>query len=69
MEPVCATDEGVAVLHAEALHKDSAVSVWVSFELHSHGDIVTLHCFLQGCVGRDFLAISHEDSCVFGGLD
>lgn len=46
LEPVCAADERVTVLHAEALHKDSAISVWVSFELHSHGDIVTLHCFL-----------------------
>jgi len=36
LEPVCATDEGMAVLHAESFHKDSAISVWVSFELHRH---------------------------------
>lgn len=68
-EAVSASNESVTILHSEALHKDSAISIGVSLKFHGNRDIVTDDCLLKWLVGLDTLAISHKDSCVLGGLD
>ena len=69
LKPVGTADEGVTVLHAEAIKENCAITVGVSLELHSNRDIVAHGHMLEGLIRDDSLTVFHENGRVLGGLD